>query len=150
MSSFLWVRLTGGGEDDAHGNPELYFHIKFGDGESSYTTHNPNFKKAENVLSPNPTRTLQIPGPNGWYYVTRKIGKSLELDYMTKLTPQTDATEWRRVTLKAGANFAALRQVLIDMLTRFPNYDWQTGAGSTRIAFEQNCTSWLAANCNIE
>ncbi|KAI8668117.1 hypothetical protein NCS55_00836000 [Fusarium keratoplasticum] len=107
--------------------------------------------RAENVLSPNPTRTLQIPGPNGWYYVTRKIGKSLELDYMTKLTPQTvDATEWRRVTLKAGANFAALRQVLIDMLTRFPNYDWQTGAGSTRIAFEQNCTSWLAANCNIE
>ncbi|KAJ3464158.1 hypothetical protein MRS44_008944 [Fusarium solani] len=62
---------------------------RFGDGESSYTTHNPNFKKAENVLSPNPTRTLQIPGPNGWYYVTRKIGKSLELDYLTKITPQT-------------------------------------------------------------
>ncbi|KAI8667183.1 hypothetical protein NCS56_00853600 [Fusarium sp. Ph1] len=136
--------------DDAHGNLELYFHIKFGDGESSYTTHNPNFKKAENVLSPNPTRTLQIPGTNGWYYVTRKIGKSLELDYLTKITPQTEVTEWRRVTLKAGANFAALRQVLIDMLTRFPNYDWQAGAASTRIAFEQNCTSWLAANCNIE
>ncbi|WAO90793.1 Hypothetical protein NCS54_00823200 [Fusarium falciforme] len=85
----VFLGLTGGGEDDEHGNPELYFHIKFGDGESSYTTHNPNFMKAENVLSPNPTRTLQIPGTNGWYNVTRKVGKSLELDYLTKLTPQT-------------------------------------------------------------
>ncbi|KAI8717687.1 hypothetical protein NCS52_00845200 [Fusarium sp. LHS14.1] len=96
-------------------------------------------------------------------YVTRKVGKSLELDYLIKLTPwiaqrrltmdpcsRVDVTEWRRVTPKDRKNFAGLKQVLVDMLTRFPNYDWQPGKDSTRQAFEQNCMNWLADNCNIE
>jgi len=49
-----------------------------------------------------------------------------------------------------GLTINDLKQVLADMLTRFPAYDWAATAGSTRLAFEANCTQWLAQNCDIE
>ena len=49
-----------------------------------------------------------------------------------------------------GLTVNDLKRVLADMLARFPTYDWVGVAGSTKLAFEANCTQWLTNNCVIE